>query len=527
MVVHKAPPVPPSVSEGPADLTTVSEPAPLAVEIRGVTKAFGPIVALNNVSFTLRRGEIHALVGHNGAGKSTLVKTLAGVVSPDQGEILVEGTPVSLTSARHAQAAGIAVVEQELSLVPALTVLENILLGRVGGGLGSGGDDRRQVQALLTRLGLDDVGPDTVVEDLSMAERQLVEIARALSRNARILILDEPTATLGEREIKRVFAGVRELASAGSSVIFVSHRLGEVLDLCSRVTVLRDGRMIASQPAAEMDRQSIVELMLGKIAERSKVERRGAKTREGLVVIEQLSVPGHVTDFELRVSGGEIIAIAGQVGSGASEVLRALAGLAPDARGQVSIAGRAMRLGAPQWSIEAGAVFASNDRKSEGLFLRQSVARNLLATRLRAVSNGGVVNRGLSAALAQRLAGLIGFDRKRLGAAAETLSGGNQQKVFLGRCLEKENVILLLFDEPTRGVDVGGRADIHNLIRHAASTGVCVIFASTELDEIVDLADTVVTMFAGRITRIGRREDMTTADILAEMTHGEAKKTAA
>jgi ABC-type sugar transport system ATPase subunit len=229
----------------------------------------------------------------------------------------------------------------------------------------------------------------------------------------------------------------------------------------------------------------------------------------------------------LRASGGEIVAIAGQVGSGASEVLRALAGLMPDARGHVSIAGRPMRLGAPQRSIRAGAVFASNDRKSEGLFLHQSVARNLLATRLKTVSRGGVVNRSLSATLAQRLAGLIGFDRKRLGAAAETLSGGNQQKIFLGRCLEKENVTLLLFDEPTRGVDVGGRADIHNLIRHAASTGACVIFASTELDEIVDLADTVVTMFAGRITRIGRREDMTTADILAEMTHGEAKKAAA
>jgi ABC-type sugar transport system ATPase subunit len=500
---------------------------PLVLEVRSVTKAFGPIVALNNVSFTLRRGEIHALVGHNGAGKSTLVKTLAGVVSPDQGEILIEGTPVTLSSARQAQAVGVAVVEQELSLVPALTVLENILLGRVGASFRSRTENRRQIQALLTRLGLSDVGPDTVVEDLSMAERQLVEIARALSRNARILILDEPTATLGEREIERVFAGVRELASAGSSVIFVSHRLGEVLDLCSRVTVLRDGRMIASEPAAGMDRQRIVELMLGKVAERSKVERREATAREGLVVIDQLSAPGHVTDFGLRLNGGEIVAIAGQVGSGASEVLRALAGLVPNARGQVSIAGRAMRLGAPQRSINAGAVFASNDRKSEGLFLRQSVARNLLATRLKAVSQGGVVNRGRSATLAQRLAGLIGFDRKRLGAAAETLSGGNQQKVFLGRCLEKEGVALLMFDEPTRGVDVGGRADIHNLIRHAASTGACVIFASTELDEIVDLADTVVTMFAGRITRIARREDMTAADILAEMTHGRAKQAAA
>jgi ABC-type sugar transport system ATPase subunit len=267
--------------------------------------------------------------------------------------------------------------------------------------------------------------------------------------------------------------------------------------------------------------------MLGKVAEKSNAERRDGGVREGLVVIDQLSVPGHVADFALRVNGGEIVAIAGQVGSGASEVLRALAGLIPDARGHVSIAGRPMRLGAPQRSIRAGAVFASNDRKSEGLFLHRSVARNLLATRLKAVSRGGVLSPGLSAALAQRLAGLIGFDRKRLGVAAETLSGGNQQKVFLGRCLEKEDTTLLLFDEPTRGVDVGGRADIHNLIRHAASTGACVIFASTELDEITDLADTVVTMFAGRITRVGRREEMTAADILAEMTSGAAKMAAA
>jgi ABC-type sugar transport system ATPase subunit len=506
----------------------MSEQMPLAVEVRGVTKAFGPIVALDNVSFTLRPGEIHALVGHNGAGKSTLVKVLSGVVSPDQGQVLINGTPVTLKSPRQAQAAGVAVVEQELSLVPALTVLENILLGRVGaGGSRSRGDDRRRVQELLTRLGLNDVRPDTVVEDLVMAERQLVEIARALSRDARILILDEPTATLGEREIKRVFAGIRELAAAGHSVIFVSHRLGEVLDLCSRVTVMRDGRMIASRPVAEMDWESIVELMLGKVAEKSVVEGRAGGIREGLVVIDRLSVPGHVENFGLRTNGGEIVAIAGQVGSGTSEVVRALAGLIPDARGHVSIAGRAMRLGAPQRSIRAGAVFASNDRKSEGLFLHQSVARNLLATRLKTVSRGGFLSPRMSTVLAQRLAGLIGFDPKRLGAAAETLSGGNQQKVVLGRCLEKEDAVLLLFDEPTRGVDVGGRVDIHNLIRDAASTGNCVIFASTELDEIMDLADTVVTMFAGRITRIGRRQEMTATDILTEMTSGTATRAAA
>jgi ABC-type sugar transport system ATPase subunit len=257
------------------------------------------------------------------------------------------------------------------------------------------------------------------------------------------------------------------------------------------------------------------------------VKVRDGAVREGLVVIEGLTVPGHVRDFALRANGGEIVAIAGQVGSGASEVLRALGGLVPDARGRVSIAGRAMRLGTPQRSIRGGAVFASNDRKGEGLFLHQSVARNLMATRLKAVSHGGLINRRAFTALAQRLAGLIGFDRKRLGAAAETLSGGNQQKVFLGRCIEQEGTALLLFDEPTRGVDVGGRADIHNLIRHAASTGACIVFVSSELDEILDLADTVVTMFAGRITRIASRRDMTAGSILAEITSGAMTSAAA
>jgi len=355
---------------------------------------------LNDVSFSLRQGEIHALVGHNGAGKSTLVKVLAGVVTPDQGQVLVGGAPVTLKSPRQAQAAGIAVVEQELSLVPALSVLDNILLGRVDTHSGSRGDFLGEVRGLLTQLGLGDVRLGTIVEDLSMAERQLVEIARALSRNARILILDEPTATLGEREIERVFAGVRKLVAEGRSVIFVSHRLGEVLDLCSQVTVLRDGRMIASRPAAELSRDGIVELMLGKISEKAEVAVREGGRLDELVVVEGLRVPRHVEDFGLRANGGEIVAIAGQVGSGASEVLRALGGLVPDARGRVAIGGRAMRLGAPQRSIRGGAIFASNDRKGEGLFLHLSVARNLLATRLKAVSRGSFVSRRMFTALA-------------------------------------------------------------------------------------------------------------------------------
>jgi ABC-type sugar transport system ATPase subunit len=320
---------------------------------------------------------------------------------------------------------------------------------------------------------------------------------------------------------------VRRLAAEGCGVIFVSHRLGEVLDLCSQVTVFRDGRMIASRAAAAMTRDGIVELMLGKVSEKSDERARAGGGRADLVAIDGLSVPGRVKDFTLRANGGEIVAIAGQVGSGASEALRALGGLIPDARGRVTIAGRAMRLGAPQRSLRSGVVFASNDRKGEGLFMEQSVARNLMATRLKDVSWGGFLSRSASQALARRLAGMVGFDQKRLNAPVRSLSGGNQQKIFLGRCIEKGATELLLFDEPTRGVDVGGRADIHNLVRHVAATGNCVIFVSSELDEIMDLADTVVTMFAGRITRIGGRSEMTAASILADITSGAAARNAA
>ena len=260
----------------------------LAVEVRSATKRYGPVVALREASFELRRGEVHALLGHNGAGKSTMVKVLGGVVTPDQGEVLVGGSPVVLKSPRQAQANGIAVVEQELSLVPTLTVLENILLGSVD----AASVDRATVSDLLSKLGLHDVGPETLVEDLSIGERQLVEIARALSRDARVLILDEPTATLAEQEIERVFAAVRELVAEGRSVVFVSHRLGEVLELCDRVTVMRDGQVTVTRDVAGLERSSIVTLMLGEEGTSAVATRSIPARREDLAVIRGLTVPG-------------------------------------------------------------------------------------------------------------------------------------------------------------------------------------------------------------------------------------------
>jgi ABC-type sugar transport system ATPase subunit len=493
------------------------------LELRNVAKTYGAVRALKDVTFTLRPGEIHALLGHNGAGKSTLVKMLAGSVIPDSGELLVEGAVVSFRNPRQSQASGIAVVDQELSLVPVLSVQDNILLGGIDERfVRRHRHERDKVKTVLSKLGLGGISPDTPVGELAIGERQLVEIARALSREAKVLILDEPTATLSEIEIARVFRVVREVAAEGRSVVFVSHRLGEVLSLCDRATVLRDGAVAATADVADLDRDGIVRLMLGSVP--LSVERSASGSEEAhkpvSVAIEGLTVPGAVHGFDLAIRQGQVVGLAGQVGSGASEVLRAVAGLVPEARGRVQVAGRDVRLGARHRAIAGGVAFASNDRKGEGLFLRQTIEQNLVVTRFAELANVGVLRRARTRHLALRLAELIGVKPDRMREAAENLSGGNQQKVFLARCLEDERVSLLLLDEPTRGVDVGGRAGIHRLIRHAAVNGDTVIFASTELDEILELSDVVVTMFAGSVVSIVDGRNAQAPQVLADMTHG-------
>ncbi|WP_294569117.1 sugar ABC transporter ATP-binding protein [uncultured Arthrobacter sp.] len=498
----------------------------LALEVRQVTKSYGNLVALDDVSFELRKGEAHALLGHNGAGKTTLVRTIAGQVVPDSGAVFVDGALVSLSSPRDAQVCGIAVVDQELTLLPALTVAENIHLGRRDARFFGAATDRNgKIASLLTRLGLAHIHPDTLVAELSLAERQLVEIARALSRDAQILLLDEPTATLSDVEIQRVFTVVRDLLTEGRSVIYVSHRLGEVLDLCDRVTVLRDGRRKATRPVAGMDRAGIVRLMLDEGAvEAARIPRReGNGDAPSVITARGLAAPQLFSLVDLTARAGEIVGIAGQIGSGASSVVRALAGLVPSCTGEVAVDGHpGSPLGTPIRSARAGIAFVSNDRKSEGLFLDKSITRNLVATRPRQTCRHSVVSAKRSRDLGRQLCALVGIDAKRAEDPVSSLSGGNQQKVFIGRCLEHPEVKVLLLDEPTRGVDVAGRAEIHNLVRRAAAGGAAVLFVSTEFDEVLDLADTVVTMFGGRVVATHRGSDIDASTILAETTHGSS-----
>ena len=510
----------------------VPEAAPeVLLEVVDLSKSFGPVRAVQGLSLDVRAGEVHAVCGHNGAGKSTLVKSLVGLVRPDEGTIRFGGEELSLRNPLDAQGHGIALVNQELSLVPELSVEDNIFLG----GLDVPLLYRRrrlskQARAVLDQLGLGHVQLRTPVETLAIGERQLVEIARLLVRDARLLILDEPTATLSKPEIERVFRATRDLVAQGRSVIFVSHRLDEVFELCDRVTVLRDGRRVGTHEIGEIDRRALIELMLGEMeGAKAMVEHEHTLPGSGepLVTIDGLTVPGSVEGVSLVLERGLITGLAGQVGSGTSTILRALGGLVPGVSGTVSVRGRPVLLNTPRRAVDAGVLYVPNDRQREGLFLGQTVQRNLIVARLRRLSRLGVLLRRRAHRTARELAGMAGVPVERLGSPAGSLSGGNQQKVLLGRALELEGTALLALDEPTRGVDVGGRADIHDLVRTAARRGTAVIFSSTELDEVLDLADVVVTIFHGRIVSVVPRDEASASAILADMTTSHATGTAA
>ena len=493
---------------------------PPLVEVEGLSKRYGAIRALREVSLSIQPGEVHGVCGHNGAGKSTLVKILVGLTRPDSGTVRIDGREVALQGPQHAQSQGIAIVDQELSLVPALSVEDNIYLGGIGVPL----LHRRRAlatraRALLDSLGLAHIALATPVERLLIGERQLVEIARLLARDARLLILDEPTATLSTPEIERVFAAVRELVAQKRSVIFVSHRLGEVFDICDRVSVFRDGERIATHAIGELDRAALVNLMLGEMGARDEGPLAGrARAEEVAVEVRGLTVPGRVHGVSLTARRGEIVGLAGQVGSGASEVLRALGGLVPESSGLTEIRGRRASFRRPQGALDAGILYVSNDRQGEGLFLQKTVAQNLTVSRLRQLSRLGFLRRPSARRVARELAARVGVDRARLASPVGGLSGGNQQKVLLGRALQRPGTVLLALDEPTRGVDVGGRGEIHSLIRQEAATGVAVLFASTELDEVLELADVVVTMFEGHVVSVVPAAEANSARVLEDMT---------
>ncbi|MGB7101057.1 MAG: sugar ABC transporter ATP-binding protein [Xanthobacteraceae bacterium] len=496
-----------------------SEAGPSVVSVRDISKSFGPIAALKDVSLDISPGEIRGICGENGAGKSTLVKILTGVYRPDQGAVLVGGEPVSIATPRQAQELGIAIVAQELSLCPDLSVEDNIWLGSLRVPfLHKRPELRRRAAGALALLGADHIPLDAPVSSLSMGERQLVEIARLLTRDARVLILDEPTATLTDVEIERIFAALLALKREGRSVLYITHRLAEVYAICDRVTVLRNGELVTTSGLSGLDRAGLIELMLGRPSGEMYPEETRARGAPALVV-EGITLPGIVENFSMTVSRGEILCIAGQVGSGAAEIVSALAGLLHDANGMITVNGRPLKLGSPSRAARRGIMFVSGDRAAEGVFRRLSVLHNLVATRLHEHSLFGFLHGGALRAAASRLASHVGIDRRRLRSRAEALSGGNQQKLAFGRCVERQANGVLLMNEPTRGIDVGARAEIYRLMRTFCEEGYALVMSSSDLEEIVGVGDVVITLYRGRQVGHYRRSEVSMHRVVADITH--------
>jgi ribose transport system ATP-binding protein len=467
------------------------------LHVRGLVKRYPGALALDGVDLDVAAGEVHCLVGQNGAGKSTLIKCVAGATAPTAGTIRLAGEDLAPTPGA-ALAAGVATIYQELDLVGELTVADNIFLGheRRIGPLLARGAMRREARAILTRLGHPGLDPDARVGALRPADQQLVAMARALSRDVRLLILDEPSAILDPPEIAALFAVVRRLVADGVGVIYISHRLEEIARLGDRITVLRDGRTVASNLAATTPVDELIGLMVGRPFGEVFPARRDV-TGEVVLRVDGLRTP-HLAATSFAVRGGEIVGLAGLVGAGRTELLRAIAGLDPVDAGRVSVGGRAVPAGRPDLAVAAGIALAPEERKSQGLWLDWSCARNVTIADLPRLGRAGFTSdaRELAAATPQLGALNVRPDDPR--RAAGELSGGNQQKVVLARWLLHASRVLLL-DEPTRGVDVGAKADVYRVIAELATRGLAIVVASSELAELVGFCDRILVLREGAV----------------------------
>jgi rhamnose transport system ATP-binding protein len=474
------------------------------------TKAFGAVHAVVDGSIDLYGGEAHALVGENGAGKSTLVKMLAGVHQPDEGQLLFEGQPVTLGGPAAAQSAGIAVIYQEPTLFPDLTVAENIFMGRQPLLAGRRIDRklmRTQAAVLFERLGVR-LDPARICRGLSIADQQIVEIAKALSRDARVIVMDEPTAALSAAEVARLFEVVRTLRAAGAALLFISHRLEEVFTICQRVTVMRDGRHVLSGDLAGLTPDDLVRAMVGRQMPQRTAGERGEPG--GLVLsVEHLTREGVFTDISLRVRAGEIVALAGLVGSGRSEVSRAIFGIDRYDAGTVTVRGTHLHKGSPASAMAAGIGYVPEDRRQQGLVMDMSVQQNVALASLARLRQAGLVRSAAERAFATDWAQRLRLKYGRLTDPVSMLSGGNQQKVVLAKWLGRRPALLIV-DEPTRGIDIATKADVHELLVRLATDGVAILMISSELPEVLHIGDRILVMREGKLT--------------AEYSHDEASE---
>ena len=480
--------------------------APL-LAVRGVKKSFPGVQALCGVDLTLQRGEVLALLGENGAGKSTLMRIIGGAQRPDAGTLEIEGRPVRFSSPQEARRAGIAVIYQEFNLVPALTAAENIFLGQEPGRFGfiDRGSERRRAAELLARLGVT-LDLDTRCDRISIAQQQLVEIARALASDARLLIMDEPTAALSSHESERLFAIIAELKARGLGIIYISHRLEEVSRIADRVSVMRDGANVAERPIAEITRSQMIEFMVGREL-KEEFPKRSVVIGGVLLTVRDLSRPPMVNDFMLRLRAGELVAVTGLVGSGRTEAARLIFGADRRAAGEIRRGRRPVKVRGPRDAIAAGIGLLPEDRKLQGLILQHSVKLNFALPNLSWISSFGFIRRRRELRYLRRYIDSLRIKIPDHDEPVGNLSGGNQQKVVLAKWLARDCEVLI-FDEPTRGVDVGAKVEIYQLMNELLARGKAILMISSEIPEVIGMADRILVMRDGRIT--GEINDVST-----------------
>jgi len=472
------------------------------LEAKGIVKRFPGVLALDNVHFDLRRGEVHALCGENGAGKSTLMKVITGLYHADEGEVIYKGEPRRFATIQDAQAAGITIIHQELNLVPHLSVAENIFLGREPkkGWFVDRKKMERDAQVFLDRLKVNIRASDLVLT-LTVARQQMVEIAKALSLNAEVLIMDEPTSSLTESEIDRLFEIIHELKTDGVGIIYISHRLEELRRIADRVTVMRDGGYVSTRDFADVTVNDIVAAMVGRALEDKFPPRTSTTTDEVIFRVVELTRPGsrHKVSFDLR--RGEILGFAGLMGAGRTETARAIFGADHKTGGKVMLGDQELSIGGPIDAIAAGIAYLSEDRKLNGLAVKMTVKENITMANMEAVSRHGFIDRARETRAARDTVVKLNVKTPSIDQIAKNLSGGNQQKVVIGKWLFRDSRVLF-FDEPTRGIDVGAKFAIYQLLDKLASEGIGVVMITSELPEILGMTDRVVVFHEGQVTGI-------------------------
>ena len=491
--------------------------------VRGIVKHFPGVRALDGVDFDVRRGEVHALVGENGAGKSTLVKILAGALRADAGTVEIDGKPVTIASPKQAEALGISIIYQEFNLVPSLGVAENVMLGREPT-KGPSIDWRTlnaRTSSLLVRLGVA-LPLDVAVKKLSVAQQQMVEIAKALSVDAKILVMDEPSAALTGQEVDKLFEIIGALRREGVGIVYISHRLDEIFAIADRITVFRDGRHVQTGDAKAFTKDDVIRLMVGRsLAAHFPALPPDPPHAAPLLSIRNLSTPGWLSNISLDVFGGEIVGLAGLVGAGRTSLLRALCGADAYASGTVTLEGKPLYVRSPHDAIEAGLALITEDRKAQGLVLGMSVRENVTLVHLDRFTHRGRVDRGEETAAVAKLAAELRIRAPSLEQLVRNLSGGNQQKVVLAKWL-LATAKVICFDEPTRGIDVGAKAEIYELIVGLAKAGTAIVMASSELPEVLGMSMRIAVMRGGRIAKIFSRGEATPETIMRYATGAAA-----